>query len=530
MLGSYELLFRLASGGMAQVHVACRRGEGGFVRPVAVKRMLDHLASDPEFVDMFLDEARLAASIHSPHVVQTIDVGRDDDDSLFLVMELVVGVALSDLLGDTLRAGATIPVDVAVEIVAQAAEGLHDAHEARSPAGAPLAIVHRDVSPQNILIGKDGRVRVNDFGVARALHRRTRTITGQLKGKFAYFSPEQALGGPLDRRSDIFGLGVVAWELLATDRLFSAPEGAAGVLEEVKSKLIPRLDDVRRDVPVGIAEVVARAVDRDPAARYPTAAEFAAALRLAAVQSAAGRSVGGESRAPEIERYVASVSGARIRRLEQRIEAALAALPAHGSPTVIDAFAPTQTSESVVPDDAPAKVRPPVAPRTRSQRRTLALAAGIGLIAALVVGAPMLVYSAFAPRDVSPATGTSPESLSSALASPLPSSPASPVPSDAMAGAPPAEVTTGPTETGPSEAGATGTGLTEIGPSEAGATDGPSPAAESPETTPRQARTTSRPRTRPRARAESSAPRSSVMAERRSTRHVADDGELVSPW
>jgi serine/threonine-protein kinase len=313
-LGRYETLFRLASGGMAEVYVACHRGEGDFLRVVAVKRMLRHLADEPGFVDMFLDEARLAASIRSPHVVQTLDVGRADDGSPFLVMELVVGVALSDLLTDTLRADTLIPVPVAAEILAQAAEGLHDAHEARSPAGGVLEIVHRDVSPQNILVGRDGRARMSDFGVARALHRRTTTVTGQLKGKFAYFSPEQARGQPLDRRSDVFALGIVAWELLALRRLFTSAEGAVGILDQVRSKPIPALTEVRADVPLGVAEVVGRALERNPDARFSTAAELAAALREASPGA----------RPDEIARYLQSVSRARMERVEKSVEQALA--------------------------------------------------------------------------------------------------------------------------------------------------------------------------------------------------------------
>ncbi|MBZ0119946.1 MAG: serine/threonine protein kinase, partial [Sandaracinaceae bacterium] len=236
--GRYETLFRIASGGMAEVYAARSRGEAGFQKLVALKRMLHHLTDDERFVTMFMDEGRLAANITSPHVVSTMDLGRADDGSLYLVMELVVGTTLSTLLRNAARAGGGIPIDIGVELLAQAAQGLHDAHEARTPFGAPLHIVHRDISPQNILVGTDGRARITDFGVARAIMRRTKTSTGEFKGKLSYFSPEQCADRNLDRRSDIFSLGVVAWETLTTRRLFHA-ENPLAVLERVTRMPIP---------------------------------------------------------------------------------------------------------------------------------------------------------------------------------------------------------------------------------------------------------------------------------------------------
>ena len=276
-LGRYETLFRLAAGGMAEVHVARMVGEGGFEKLVAIKRMLPSLAADERFVGMFLDEGRVAANISSPNVVATLDLGRADDDSLYLVMELVVGVALS-----TLRAAnpAPMPVDLATEIIAQAALGLHDAHEARTAYGEWLAIVHRDVSPQNILVDVAGRVRITDFGVARAIERVTRTESGEVKGKLAYFAPEQARAKPLDRRADVFALGIVAWELLTGRRLF-AGESPADTVIRVLEMPVPRVDEIRPEVPAALADAVARALDRDVYARTETAGALAKELRAA---------------------------------------------------------------------------------------------------------------------------------------------------------------------------------------------------------------------------------------------------------
>jgi eukaryotic-like serine/threonine-protein kinase len=282
--GRYQTLFRIAAGGMAEVYAARVRGEAGFQKLVALKRMLPHLTDDERFVNMFMDEGKLAANIESPNVVSTLDLGRADDGSLYLVMELVVGTTLSTLLRNVAKDGELCPIDVACEILAQAAQGLHDAHEAKTPFGAPLQLVHRDISPQNILVGTDGRVRITDFGVARAVLRRTKTSTGEFKGKLSYFSPEQCADRNLDRRSDLFSLGVVAWETLTTRRLFHA-ENPLAVLERVTRMPIPSAHTVRPEVPEAVAEVVAKALQRDRNERFDTALEFGQALRAAAQEA-----------------------------------------------------------------------------------------------------------------------------------------------------------------------------------------------------------------------------------------------------
>ena len=278
--GRYEALFRIGLGGMAEVYAARMRGEGGFQKLVAVKRMLPHLTGDQKFVDMFLDEARLAANIVSPHVAQTFDLGRSADDSLYIVMELIVGVNLTHFLVFLHEQQRFVDVPVGVEIIAQAAQGLDDAHEARTPTGESLSLVHRDISPQNIMVGIDGRVRVTDFGIAQALHlRTTQTQAGEKKGKYSYFAPEQAFGKPVDRRTDIFALAVVAWELLLGRRLF--PGTPLEALESVRDKEIEPAHTLRPEIPESVSKVISRALDRDPDKRFSTAAEFAEALRVA---------------------------------------------------------------------------------------------------------------------------------------------------------------------------------------------------------------------------------------------------------
>lgn len=278
--GRYETLFRIAGGGMAEVYAARIVGEGGFEKVVALKRMLPTLADDERFVSMFLDEGRVAAHISSPNVVQTLDLGRADDNSLYLVMELVVGVPLGQLIRGVLKSGEYVALDVAVEIMAQAATGLHDAHEATTPLGDPLKLIHRDVSPQNILVDRAGRTRITDFGVARAMQSHSQTQAGEVKGKMAYFAPEQARGGTLTSRVDIFALGIVAWELVTGRRLFKS-DNPLNILRKVLDEPIPTVHEYRQGVPEQLGACIAKALERDPDDRYESARAFAQALRSA---------------------------------------------------------------------------------------------------------------------------------------------------------------------------------------------------------------------------------------------------------
>lgn len=298
--GRYEALFHIASGGMAEVFAARLRGPAGFEKLVAVKRLLPDL-NDEHFVSMFLDEARIAAQISSPHVVQTLELGRaEDDGALYIVMELVVGVTLFDLCVSVIEGSGEVgraptrppqllPIPIVVDIVAQAARGMGDAHDATTPTGNALHVVHRDISPQNLLCGVDGRVRVTDFGIARAVSRSTETQVGQLKGKVAYVSPEQGRGQKLDVRSDVFSLGIVAWEALTGKSLFNTGE-AAETLDRVLELKIPSPRALRPDVPEALANAVMWALQRDIDKRCPSAARFERAIREA-VPGANGRAL-----------------------------------------------------------------------------------------------------------------------------------------------------------------------------------------------------------------------------------------------
>lgn len=394
--GRYETLFRIAAGGMAEVYAARQRGEAGFQKLVALKRMLPHLTDDERFVNMFMDEGRLAANIDSPNVVSTMDLGRADDGSLYLVMELVVGATLSSLLRNAAKDGDSVPIDVAVEMLAQAAQGLHDAHEARTPFGAPLQLVHRDVSPQNILVGVDGRVRITDFGVARAVLRRTKTSTGEFKGKLSYFSPEQCADKDLDRRSDVFSLGVVAWETLTTRRLFHA-ENPLAVLERVTRMPIPSAHSVRPEVPASVAAVVQTALERDRDERFSTAAEFASALRAAA------REASGIADRKRVGELCQQYGGDGLERVQEQLKISLSS---PGLPTIDDFEAEkTEISSGIVmrPEDEgpmPATPRAPTAAQPTPSRAPLVIAslvAVLGLGVGLTVG--VLAMQADAPES-----------------------------------------------------------------------------------------------------------------------------------
>ncbi len=318
VLGRYQLLCPIAAGGMATVWAARVLGAGTFQKPVALKLMLPHLARDERFVKMFMDEAMLAANIQSPHVVGTFDLGHDDD-TLYMAMELVLGMTLRDLLLALQEARETdpsvrIPLDVALALLLSMARGLTDAHEARGPTGEPLEIIHRDVSPHNVLLGLDGRARLSDFGIARAVQRQARTETGEVKGKLSYFAPEQLRSEELDQRVDVFALGIVMWEVLAGRRLFEG-ENPLQLANQIATQPIPRIDEVRADVPTAVADAIARALVREREGRWQTARELADALGKAA-----------PSPAPEmtIAAFFRQHAGPKVEALEKRVRERMA--------------------------------------------------------------------------------------------------------------------------------------------------------------------------------------------------------------
>jgi serine/threonine protein kinase len=281
----YTIVREIAAGGMATVYLGRLAGPGGFSRLVAIKRPHPHVARVPEFCAMLLDEGRLAASINHPNVVSTLDVVAENDD-LFLVMEYVPGKTLAQIKRALRAQGARLEPAVACTIVHSVLLGLTAVHEARDEAGTPLGIVHRDISPQNILVGKDGVPRILDFGVAKAAGRLQVTRDGQLKGKIAYMAPEQ-MAGNATTRTDVFAAAVVLWEALAGRRLFAGDNDVEVFTKVLSSRIPPPSEDgaAGSALPAGVwadlDALVLRGLAREPSERFASAGEMAQAIEQA---------------------------------------------------------------------------------------------------------------------------------------------------------------------------------------------------------------------------------------------------------
>ena len=272
--GKYRLLRKLGSGGMAEAYLAEQEGHAGFVRTVVLKRVLPHLADRPEFTRMLVHEARIAARLQHDNIAQIYDLGHVGD-TYFLTMEYVAGVELSVLceLADT-RHRAPLPLGQVARIVLDVCAGLHHAHRARDTLGRPLGLVHRDISPQNVMVTPEGIAKIIDFGVAKATEEASDTITGALKGKHAYMSPEQVRGRPVDARSDQFAVGILLWELLTWQRLFRRDADFLTVSAVVEDEA-PSVSSQRPGLPERLDHMVARALEKDPDDRYPSCEELA---------------------------------------------------------------------------------------------------------------------------------------------------------------------------------------------------------------------------------------------------------------
>jgi hypothetical protein len=314
-VGGHQLLLELAAGGMATVHVARKVGAAGFEKLVVVKRVHAAFARNREFADMFRDEARICATIRHPNVVSTLDVVEEMGE-LFLVIEYVESMSLSSLLAAVEERGERLPPAVVVRIVADALTGLHAAHEATDLRGNRLEIIHRDVSPQNVIVGLDGTSRLIDFGIAKAASRISVTSSGVLKGKLRYMSPEQVKRKPIDRRADVFAAGVVLFEALTGRRLF-AGDDEGDVLLGILVTEVPAPSSLFSDLPLpALDAVVAKALAQDREERYQTAAEFAEALEAALVPATA-RDVG-----RAIEAYGGAVLAERRAKLRAAMDRA----------------------------------------------------------------------------------------------------------------------------------------------------------------------------------------------------------------
>jgi serine/threonine protein kinase len=307
-LGRYELLGHLATGGMAEIHLARLAGEAGFEKLVVVKRLLPELVASPAYVAMFLDEGKLVSRLDHPNICEVHELARDGAD-YYLAMPYLDGVSVHELSGRPRDPDRRAELRVAAGIIVQACEGLHHAHELRDADGAPANLVHRDVSPSNLFVTSQGVVKVLDFGIAK-VRGAAETEAGTIKGKQQYMAPEQLLGEPLDRRCDLFALGIVLFELASHQRLFKRPSdylSARAILEDP----IPRADAIDPAIPAALADVIVKLLARDPAGRFADAREVAAAITKAMSTH------GGLATAAEIAATVTSTDELSAQRTRQ---------------------------------------------------------------------------------------------------------------------------------------------------------------------------------------------------------------------
>ncbi|MBL8916015.1 MAG: serine/threonine protein kinase [Archangium sp.] len=274
MLGKYEVLARLSVGGMAELFLGCLPGPGGFRKFVALKQILPDVRRDAEFVKMFLDEARISAALVHPNIGQVFELGEDDSGELYLAMDFIAGQNLSVINRTLAKRGARMPIDIACRVVRDLCVGLHAAHTFVTNTGEAQNIIHRDVSPKNVMLSYSGQVKVIDFGIAKAKGRLIRTQTGVMKGTLSYMAPEQALTKPVDARTDLFAAGVILFELLTGTKMFAGPDPKEAILN---GKIVPP-SGANADVSPALDAVVMKAVQRDPEKRFQTGRAFAKAI------------------------------------------------------------------------------------------------------------------------------------------------------------------------------------------------------------------------------------------------------------
>ena len=430
-MGRYQVLRRLAVGGMAELFLARQSGIESFEKLVVVKRILPQYAEDAHFIQMFLDEARLSATFSHPNIAQVYDIGQADGQ-YFYAMEFVHGEDLRAILSAAGRRGSPVPLAQAIAIVAGVAAGLHAAHEKRGPDGGPLGVVHRDVSPANVLVSFDGCVKIVDFGIAKATSRTPRTGTGTIKGKACYMAPEQCVGQSVDRRTDVFASGILLYELTTGMRPFDGDSELA-VMQAVVSTEAPPPSQRVHGYPSDLEAVVMRALRRVPEERYPTAKDLQLALeelarhhRLVTSQVALeqmmemlfGQEIDAWHSAQRAGRSLSSHlldTGAAT----DAVTAPLPAAPERPDPASLPGAARQQVVATLEAPVEPAR-RPP------GRRRTVAIAAGV---TAVLVSGAVLAWR-ISPRG--PAEQAEPTRISPAASPPEPSAaPPPPVPREA---------------------------------------------------------------------------------------------------
>jgi serine/threonine-protein kinase len=409
IVGRYAIYGKIASGGMASVHFGRLLGAVGFSRTVALKRLHPHLAEDPAFLKTMIDEARMAARVHHPNVVPTLDVVAAEGE-LLVVMEYVRGEALSRLRRVESSRQGRVPRPIVSAIVAGALHGLHAAHEATSDGGAPLGIIHRDVSPPNILVGVDGVARVIDFGVAKAAGRLQTTSQGVIKGKVAYMAPEQLAGQPINRTVDVYAMSIVLWELLTGRRLFEGADEASLFRRVLEGALEPP-SRYARELPEAVDELVMKGLAREPDDRFATAREMADELVRVippAFPTEVGAWVADVARESLVARAAlvaeiesTSVSPAPLGATDTLPEVALEGAP--DTPSLPSSVSPQSVRDAV-----------------RPWRRTVSLA-GIAFAGVLGLGVSLFIRQSTAVGGGTEGTAPSPSGLLVVVSAALPS-------------------------------------------------------------------------------------------------------------
>lgn len=452
-LGKYQLVAELARGGMGIVYLAISEGPGGFSKLLIVKELKPDLVSDPSFLQMFLEEARLAARLSHSNIIQTYEIGADDGRH-YIVMEYLDGVTLSRVVR---KKSTSFSLDMQLRVICEMLKGLHYAHTLKDFDGVPLGIVHRDVSPQNVFISFDGQVKIGDFGIAKARDSSIETNAGVLKGKPAYMAPEQ-VAGRADARSDVYSAGVMLWEAVAGRRMW-AGAGELEILSNVIAGTLPPLQDVAPDGPPDLVPIITRALAKDPDQRYPSADALLVDLdAYLAPRNVTTRAVSevleplfNEERAKKRAVIEAHVASARAGRTER-----VSTLPEMPEST---------TTPAADGNVAPAPSRPPASrpsvAATTQQRRTAILAstllalAGIGATIAVWLGAESTEPRGVASRAPAPSAAADdvrPGAAASAPAAEMPvavTPPTAPPVSDAVAAAAASATTASPVDSAP---------------------------------------------------------------------------------
>ena len=412
-IGRYDICFELAAGGMATIYLARMDGPGGFRKLVALKCIHPHLVKQSGFVEMFLDEARLASRVGHPNVCSVFDFGFADS-TYYIAMEMLVGEMVGRLCRMVEQHPALSPLPAhagfCARIIADAAEGLHAAHELRGDDGQPLQVVHRDVSPQNLIVTYDGAVKVMDFGIARAVDQLHLTRTGTVRGKFPYMAPEQIEQATVDRRADVWSLGVVLWELLTGKRLFHR-EREVDTMRAVLSAPIPAPSSVRPGIPRAIDAVALHALARNPAHRFASARELVLALEQPSLHLPSQGALG-----EWLQQLFPDLHARRLELLDQARQMAESSVPKVSralSEITVDTHRHTEPRAL---DSDPVKPAP---------RRRMLIAAGVS--SALLLGGAWLARSTDSPSAAPVVTRAKPAVRSPARPAPTAVPPAAPI-------------------------------------------------------------------------------------------------------